>query len=527
MMAVPQMPHQLGGQVTVNGSPAPAGLSVSASINGVEYASGTTDAQGEYGISSAFRVSADDPVTPAVEGGTNGDTINLYVDGIPAGSTTFSSGSVDTLDLSVTIEYTLTVSSGAGGSVTTPGEGGFTYDAGTVVNLVATPASGYQFSSWTGSVANSASASTTVTMDGNKSVTANFTVISTTTYTLTVSSSAGGSVTAPGEGGFTYDAGTVVNLVATPASGYQFSSWTGPVANSTSASTTVTMDGNKSVTANFTVIPSGTTTYTLTVSSGAGGLVTTPGEGSFTYNAGTVVNLVATPASGYQFSSWTGTVANSTSASTTVTMNGNKSVTANFTVISTTTYTLTVSSGAGGSVTAPGEGGFTYDAGTVVNLVATPASGYQFSSWTGAVANSASASTTVTMNGNKSVTANFTVISTTTYTLTVSSGAGGSVTTPGEGGFTYDAGTVVNLVATPASGYQFSSWTGPVASTTSASTTVTMDGNKSVTANFAVIATTTTTPPPPSTTIPPWVWIVLGIAVLAALGWVFFARRRI
>ena len=73
-------------------------------------------------------------------------------------------------------------------------------------------------------------------------------------YTLTISSEACGSVTEPGEGVFTYDAGTVVSLVATPARRYEFSGWTGDVgmiANGNSASTTITMYGNYSITANF------------------------------------------------------------------------------------------------------------------------------------------------------------------------------------------------------------------------------------------------------------------------------------
>ena len=46
-------------------------------------------------------------------------------------------------------------------------------------------------------------------------------------YTLTISSTAGGSVTLPGEVTFTYDAGTVVQLAATPDYGYEFQAWTG------------------------------------------------------------------------------------------------------------------------------------------------------------------------------------------------------------------------------------------------------------------------------------------------------------
>lgn len=72
--------------------------------------------------------------------------------------------------------------------------------------------------------------------------------------------------------------------------------------------------------------------------------------------------------------------------------------------------------------------------------------------------------------------------------LTISSTAGGSVTTPGEGTSTYDTGTLVSLVATPASGYRFVNWTGDtstVANVNTAATTITMNGDYTITANFA------------------------------------------
>ena len=73
------------------------------------------------------------------------------------------------------------------------------------------------------------------------------------------------------------------------------------------------------------------------------------------------------------------------------------------------------------------------------------------------------------------------------YELTISSTDGGSVTVPGEGTRSYDAGTVVELVATPDEGYAFRGWTGDtaqLASPGSASTTITMNGNYSITASF-------------------------------------------
>jgi hypothetical protein len=72
--------------------------------------------------------------------------------------------------------------------------------------------------------------------------------------------------------------------------------------------------------------------------------------------------------------------------------------------------------------------------------------------------------------------------------LTITSTEGGSVTTPGEGTFTYDEGTVVDLVAEADAGYRFVDWTGyvpAIADVTAAVTNITMYRSYSITANFA------------------------------------------
>ncbi len=406
-------------------------------------------------------------------------------------------------------ELTLTTSSGAGGSVTTPGEGTFTYAYGTSVPVVATADLHYHFVNWTGTavtagkVASPTSATTTVTMDDSYTLIANF---SADELTLTTSSGAGGSVTTPGEGTFTYAYGTSVPVVATADLHYHFVNWTGTavtagkVASPTSATTTVTMDGSYTLIANFSADE-----LTLTTSSGDGGSVTTPGEGTFTYAYGTSVPVVATADLHYHFVNWTGTavtagkVASPTSATTTVTMDGSYTLIANF---SADELTLTTSSGAGGSVTTPGEGTFTYAYGTSVPVVATADLHYHFVNWTGTavtagkVASPTSATTTVTMDGSYTLIANF---SADELTLTTSSGDGGSVTTPGEGTFTYAYGTSVPVVATADLHYHFVNWTGTavtagkVASPTSATTTVTMDGSYTLIANFSADELTLTT----------------------------------
>jgi len=78
-------------------------------------------------------------------------------------------------------------------------------------------------------------------------------------YDLTISSTAGGSVFAPGEGTFTYVQGTEVNLVAEAEEGYRFINWTGTVdtiSDVEDATTTITMEDNYSITANFEEEPS-------------------------------------------------------------------------------------------------------------------------------------------------------------------------------------------------------------------------------------------------------------------------------
>jgi len=72
---------------------------------------------------------------------------------------------------------------------------------------------------------------------------------------LSINSTAGGSVSDPGEDTFTYEKGTVVDLVATPDAGYHFDSWTGNVstiADVNADTTTITMeDYDYDITANF------------------------------------------------------------------------------------------------------------------------------------------------------------------------------------------------------------------------------------------------------------------------------------
>ena len=136
----------------------------------------------------------------------------------------------------------------------------------------------------------------------------------------------------------TWDIGTSHTLTTTasqsPASGTQdnFVNWSD--GTTTVSDTFTATSGTTSFTANFD------TSYQLTTAANpsAGGTVS-PASGSY-YAQGTAVPLVATPTGTYTFTGWTGNVASSSSASTTVTMNAPQSVTANFAPPGTPVATL-------------------------------------------------------------------------------------------------------------------------------------------------------------------------------------------
>ena len=133
--AVPQPPHVFHGAVTVGGATAADGLTVTAAIAGTSF-SYTPSAQtsgGRYGDNLQFKVPADDPDTSTKEGGVNGDTIVLYVEGVEAGTQAFTIGDVTQLNLSISAVPVTPPSGGAPG-----GGGGAGLDGVTSVLYVVT-----------------------------------------------------------------------------------------------------------------------------------------------------------------------------------------------------------------------------------------------------------------------------------------------------------------------------------------------------------------------------------------------------
>ena len=147
-----------------------------------------------------------------------------------------------------------------------------------------------------------------------------------------------------------------------------------------------------------------TATYTIAVSASpiAGGL----SSGGGTFASGSSRTVTATANSGYRFANWTENGSQvSTSSSYTFTLNGNRTLIANFTANGVNyTIGLSVSPSAGGSVGGSG----TYASGSLRTVTATANSGYTFANWTeGGSVVSRSSSYTFTLSGSRTLVANF------------------------------------------------------------------------------------------------------------------------
>jgi hypothetical protein len=397
-----------------------------------------------------------------------------------------STATTYTANFDTQYQLTTAVNPTNGGSVS-PVTGGF-YNANTVVPISATPNSGFNFSNWTGNVADPNSANTTVTMSAPQSVTANFVPA---TVQVTVGTSPGGlsftvdSTLYTSTQTFTWNVGSSHNISTTspqsgtPGTQYLFNNWSdgGAISHSVTAPSTTT-----TYTATFD------TQYQLTTAANpaAGGTVS-PTSGGY-YNANTVVPISASPNSGYSFSNWTGNVADPNSASTTVTMTSPQSVTANFSVITPVQITVGTSP-SGLSFTVDGNTytstqTFTWDIGSPHTIGTTspqagsPGTQFAFNNWSdgGAISHGVTAPSMATT---------YTATFDTQYQLTTAANPsnGGSVT-PASGGY-YNVNTVVPISASPNPEFAFSNWTGDVGDPNSANTTVTMTGPQGVTANFA------------------------------------------
>jgi uncharacterized repeat protein (TIGR02543 family) len=367
-------------------------------------------------------------VNGASAGVSQGPTFSGEVSGLTAGNYALSAVATDdrgATNLSATVNVSvqsvikfplsLAVLPSNGGTVTaTPPASVDGYSAGTVVMLTASAAEGFSFSGWSGGATGTQNP-LSVTMDAAKSITANFSpvVLPTLTLTLATNPPNGGTIQvmpAPNAAGGRYVQGTDVTLTAVPAFNFAFMNWSGDI-SSPSHSIKVTLDTDKTLTANFFESLTPAHVLTLVTNPPAAGRIQaspTPNAPNGQYYEGTVVTLTASALGLNAFTNWSGAT-NSTAATITIVVDADKMLTANFVAVIAPTFTLdlTVTPATAGSVAVtPASSNGNYSAGTLLALSAQPNVGFRFLRWSGAV-NSTNNPIPLVMDGHKSVTANF------------------------------------------------------------------------------------------------------------------------
>ncbi|MCC7053835.1 MAG: hypothetical protein IT355_11255 [Gemmatimonadaceae bacterium] len=359
---------------------------------------------------------------------------------------------------------TLVLSAGAGGTATIT-SGAANGVCGRSVTVQATPNTGFRFASW--SDGTTVSPYTVVLTAPTLTLTASFTAQC--TLTLAATPAAGGTVSLS-SGSATGDCGRTVTALATPASGYEFRTWSDGV---TTASRTVAVTvAAQTLTATFAQPQ-----CTLTLSAGTGGTVRITG-GSATGICGRNITMLATPNATYTFGAFTdGTTNVSTLNPFTLSLTTNRTIVATFVAVPQCALVLGTATGGTATLTS---GTLAGACGRSVTVQATAGTGYRFARW--------SDSTTTTPY-------TFTLTKTTLTLLPVfvqqcafsvaatpTAGGTAAITTGGAAG---DCGRTVTVVATPASGYRFTSWSDGNTEATR-TTTVTTEA-RSLTATFALI----------------------------------------
>ncbi len=190
-------------------------------------------------------------------------------------------------------QYTITASADANGSIDPNGQ--IIVVQGNDLSFTATPDIGYLVDQWIVDDSNVQTGGTSYTLTNiqeNHTVNVAFKQIE---YTLTLNTIGSGIVTrVPDQTTYTY--GQTVDLTALAAVGWAFDSWSGDLSGSVNPET-ITMDGNKTVTAIFTPIQ-----YIITALAGSNGLISPTGD--VYVNHGDSQLFTASPNTGYEVDRW-------------------------------------------------------------------------------------------------------------------------------------------------------------------------------------------------------------------------------
>lgn len=307
---------------------------------------------------------------------------------------------------------------------------------GTTVTLVAIPATGHRFVSWSNGETTDTIQIVAVT---DTMLTATFAI---NTYTVAATAAEHGTVNGvPAEA---VDYGTEVTLTAVPEAGYHFLAWlAGTDTVSMENPFTFTAISDTTLTAVFEANIAGTFTVSVDFDATMGNVEGIPTDA---VDSASVVTLTAVAAEHYHFVEWS---TGDTTATINVTVVSDTTLTALFAIDQHTVSAIATPAEAGSVEGVPTEA---VDYGSIVTLTAVAAEGYHFVEWS---TGETTETIEVTVEGDTTLTATF-AINQYIVAAVVTPDASGSVSgVPAEA---VDHGTELSLTAVPATGYHFVSW---------------------------------------------------------------------
>ena len=376
--------------------------------------------------------------------------------------------------------YNITVTV-VGSGTTDPVAGSYPKSAGNSFTMTsATPASGWNLDSVKLDGATVTLPYVIPNVTGDQTFVVTFVEAPAVTHTITASAGTGGSISPSGavsvtDGGsktftITADSGKVIKDVKVDG--------TSVGAVSTYTFSNVTAD--HTIAAEFENAP--VTAHTVTGTAGSNGSIAPSGAQSVA--DGGSISFTATPASGYVVDKWQLDGADQSETGTTFTVSN---VTADHTVnvlfkaAPVTSHTITVTAGANGTISPAGPVTVSDGADQIFTIAAN--SGYEIEDVKvdGVSVGAVSDYTFTNVTTDHTISATFKAIPVTTYTVTPSTGAGGSISP--NTAQTVNSGGSVTFTATPNTGYKVKDWKLDGASQSETGTTFTVSN---VTADHTV-----------------------------------------
>ncbi|HTK81146.1 MAG TPA: T9SS type A sorting domain-containing protein [Bacteroidota bacterium] len=403
--------------------------------------------------------------------------LDVLVDGVSVGAvsadTLFNVTAAHTIDASFAINtYTITSSAGANGSISPLGAVGVNYGSDTSFTITAN--AGYHVADVLvdGVSIGAVTSHTFSSVTGNHTIDASFAL---TTYTITASAGANGSISP--SGGIVVNEGVDTTFTVTANAGYHIADVLvdGVSIGAAASHTFSNVTANHTIDASFAI-----DVYTITATAGANGSISP--SGAVSVNHGSDTSFTITANVGYHVADVLvdGVSIGAVGSHTFPNVTANHTIDASFVI---NDYTITATAGANGSISPSGVVGVTHGSDTTFTITAN--TGYHVADVLvdGVSIGAVTSRTFTNVTANHTIDASFAI---NVYTITASAGANGSISP--NGAVSVNHGSDTTFTITAGSGYHVADVLvdGVSIGAVTSHTFTNVTGNHTIDASFAI-----------------------------------------